>query len=535
MSAVRPRAQKLSSQIFLAQLAILTTTIAVGFLLFAHAERSQLDTQYEARAASIAQTVAAVPQIQRCMETHAAGCGSTIQSIATVISRATDASYVVVIGMNRVRYSHPIAALIGQQVSEPIATVDGRVHLSIDNGSTGRSANGKAPLYGPDRAMVGEVSVGIRESSVVQALWSELPSYAAWFGIALSIGALASFGLAAHLKRRTFGLELDEIVQLLQEREATLHGIREGVIAFDESGRVTVVNDEAHRLLMLPANAIGSHLRDIIPEGRLRSVMEGRDNHEDDIVLTDDLCLVVNRMPVVLQGRAHGAVVTLRDSTEMTGLRSELAGERGLTDSLRAQQHEFANRLHAVAGLLQLGRGDEALAYLLEIGATAAEFDNALRTQIAAPQIVGLLLGKAAKASELGVELVIAPDSWLSETPSSVQALVSIVGNLVDNALEALVAVPPPRRVVVSIIEEADAMTVDVADNGPGLPRGAGQMVFADGYTTKDGERRGLGLAIVHRLVTRLHGTITASEGAGAHLAVRLPKPRPVDVAEGVS
>jgi two-component system CitB family sensor kinase len=485
-----------------------------------------LDVHYQSRAAAIAETVASVPVVRRCLEREAPGCARALQSFATQTERTTGASYVVIIDMQRVRHTHPIPRLIGQKVTESIATRDGRVHLGIDDGKTGRSANAKAPLYGTDGRMVGEISVGMRESSVSSALWHELPSYATWFAIALGIGGLASWGLARRLKRRTFGLELDEIARLLQEREATLHGIREGVIAFDVAGRISVVNDEAQRLLHVPAGAVGSRLDQVLPAGRLRDVLAGIDARQDNIVFTDDFCLMINRMPVFLAGRPHGSVVTLRDRTEMAGLLRELDGERSLTQSLRAQQHEFANRMHAVAGLLELGLSDEALSYVTEIRGTAAEFDHTLRTHIAAPQIVGLLLGKAAEASERGIELVVSPETWLGDSPKRIQALTTIVGNLVDNAFDALAAVPAPRRVTVEILDEPDELSVTVTDNGPGVPPGASRLIFEDGYTTKppsEGRRGGLGLALVHRLVVRLHGSVEVSEGPGARFTVRLP------------
>lgn len=519
--------RKLSSQIFVAQLAILTATMLVGFVLLARVERRHLDFHYEDRAAAIAETVAGVPFVRRCMQHEAAGCSSALQDFANATQATTGASYVVLIDMNRVRHTHPFPDLIGQKVSEPIVTRDGRVHLRTNPGNTGRSANARVPLYGLDGAMVGEVSVGMRESSVSSALWRELPSYAVWFVIAFGIGGLASWALARRLKHRTFGLELDEIARLLQEREATLHGIREGVIAFDESDRISVLNDEAQRLLRLQTSALGARLGDVLPAGRLRDVLAGHDTRPDDVVLTDDFCLLINRMPVSLAGRPHGAVVTLRDRTEMAGLLRELDGERSLTESLRAQQHEFSNRMHTVGGLLELGLSDEALSYVTEIRGTAAEFDHTLRTHIAAPQIVGLLLGKAAEASERGIELVISPDTWLGDSPRRIQALTTIVGNLVDNAFDAVAATPAPRRVVVEIIEEPTVLTVTVTDNGPGVPAGAEQQIFQDGYTTKPttgGRHGGLGLALVHRLVTRLHGTVEVSPGPGARFTVQLPK-----------
>jgi two-component system CitB family sensor kinase len=540
--------RRLSSQIFVGQLAILVVTVLVGFWLFARQEQAALNTEYKQQALTIAQTVAGIPEVGSCLETEGEACGDNIQQIATRVRDETDASYVVVIDMNRVRHSHPDPALIGQKVTESIITIDGRPHTGFDFGATGWSANGKAPLYGPDGVMVGEVSVGIPMSKLSVAWHSELLLYGAWFAIALAVGASASWLLARRLKRRTFGLELDEIAKLLQEREATLHGIREGVIAFDRAARVTMINDEARRLLGLGAAQVGGRLDDLVPPGRLRDVLSGEAAGRDEVVLTDDYCLTVNRMPVSLAGRPHGAVVTLRDRTELSGLLRELDSVRGLTDALRAQQHEFANRMHTVAGLLELGEPEEALHFLTDLHGAEAAFAETVRSRIASPLIVGLILGKAAVAGERGIELVLTDDAWLGESPEKVQALTTILGNLIDNAFEALsgpdavgVAVPgtssgsgPTRardpRVEVAVVEGEDGITVRVADNGPGIPAGAAESVFADGYTTKHADagplRRGLGLALVHRLVQRLGGRITVTEGAGAVFTVHLPHAR---------
>ena len=523
----RSSTRKLSTQILISQLAILTATVLIGFVLFARTERSQLYRQYEQRAGAIAQTVAGVPDIQACMQGISGQCRESVQSVASRIQHETQAEYVVVIDMHRVRHSHPIAKFVGQKVEEPIVTIDGKTHYRIDHGQAGTAANGRAPMYAANgRTMIGEVSVGIPISSVQNALWSELPSFAGWFAVALAAGALASWLLARRLKRRTFGLELDQIARLLQEREATLHGIREGVIAFDPSGRVSVVNDEARRLLGPAEIPVGARLEDVLPPGRLRDVLAGTVTGQDEVVLTDDYCLTVNRMSVALDGRSHGAVVTLRDRTEMSGLLRELDGVRSLTHALRAQQHEFSNRLHAVTGLLELGQVDEALGYLTELHDGAAEFAESLRARIGSPLIIGLLLGKAAEASERGLKFEISDETWLGESPQKLQALMTILGNLVDNSLEALAGAAGTGRVVVSIVEDNAAISVCVTDNGPGIPPGTAKAVFQDGYTTKSDRgvlRRGLGLALVHRLVQRLHGTITVTEGPSPVFSVYLP------------
>ena len=525
---MRRRIRRLSSLILLAQVAILSASLLIGFVLFAVTARANLTSDYQDRAADIAQTFAEMPAVQHCLSSGGSTCDGDLQQLATATEQRTGAAYVVVIDMDRVRHSHPNPALIGKKVSEDVVARDGKVHRATDVGSTGTTANARVPVFdGSTDTVIGEVSVGIRESSVAAELLGQLPIYATWIVLAFAIGTAVSFGLAALLKRRTFGLELDEIARLLQEREATLHGIREGVIAIDPAGRITVVNDEAQRLLRLPEGARGRRLDDVLVQSPIREALTGTTEVKDAIAVTDAGVLVLNRMPVTLAGRPHGAVLTLQDRTEVTGLTQELDGERSFAESIRAQQHEFSNRMHAVAGLLELGRTEEALQYLNEIRGTSADLDRTLRTHVGAPMIVGLLLGKAAEANERGIDLTIAPETDLGSASDRLQALVTILGNLIDNAFDALADSPAPRRVTVAIVETPEALTVRVADNGPGVPDGSVPRIFESGYTTKRGSlarHGGLGLSLVHTTASRLGGTVSVASEGGAAFTVVIPR-----------
>lgn len=519
---------RLSARILASQLAILALTGAIGFVLFAFAQRGEIDRAYEQRALDIAQTTAAEPQIRQAVEYG--GGGDVVQTVAERIRKASGASYVVVIDLHGIRHSHPDPALIGEPVGDPIVVLDGRPHVGSDQGATGRSANGKAPLYGPTGKLVGEVSAGIPERDVLGELWRELPTFGLYAAIAVALGSAAAFLLARRLKRSTFGLELEEIAGLLQDREAMLHGIREGVIAFDPDGRITVVNDEARHLLGL-GTALGSRLEEVLPDGRLRRALDGTLTGTDLNVLTDDHCLVVNRMPVTLHGRELGAVVTVRDRTELIGLLRELDSVRGLTDALRAQQHEFTNRMHTVAGLLDIGDLDAAYEYAVESAGADQALTESVRERIGNALLVGLIVAKTTVAAERGVRMVLSEDSALGEDPPHLRRLLTIVGNLLDNAIDAAAGGPPSaggREVELSLIEAVDLVMVRVADSGPGIPSGAADSIFEDGWSTRPDRgtaRRGLGLALVHRL-TQLHGgTITVSEGPGAVFTVMLPLP----------
>ncbi|GAA2147574.1 sensor histidine kinase [Kitasatospora kazusensis] len=521
--ARRPgRRRKLSARILVSQLLILAITSAIGFVLFAYAQRDALDHEYQSRALAIAQTAATDPQIVRAMADGAGG--DVVQTVAGRIEHASGATYVVVIDLHRIRHSHPQPILIGKRVEEPLAVLDGRTYTGMDNGATGRSANAKVPLRDPAGTVIGEVSVGIAEKQAVGRLLGELPTFALFAAIALAVGAAASYLLARRLKRSTFGLELEEIAGLLQDREAMLHGIKEGVIAFDPQGRISVVNGEARRLLGL-GTALGSRLDEVLPEGRLRRALDGTLEGVDITVLTDGHCLAVNHMPVVLHGRKLGAVVTVRDRTELVGLLRELDSVRGLTDALRAQQHEFANRMHTLAGLLELGDHEAALEYAVELGQAEPALAEGVRERIANPLMIGLIVAKTAVAAERGVRVVLTEDSRLGEQPGHLRRLLTIAGNLLDNAVEA---VGSGGQVRLALVESPYEILLRVSDDGPGIPPGAAESIFEDGWSTSPDRgtaRRGLGLALVHRLVQRHGGTITVSEGPGAVFTVVLPLP----------
>jgi two-component system CitB family sensor kinase len=254
-------------------------------------------------------------------------------------------------------------------------------------------------------------------------------------------------------------------------------------------------------------------------------VLTGRIQGGDLEVVTDDSLLVANRQAVSLGGRAIGSVVTLRDRTEMESLLRELRAMGGLTTTLRAQEHEYANRLHAMSVLMDMGELAEARDYLAELSAGAIGRAEDLRSRISPPTVAALLTAKTAVAAEHAVELVITADSHLDQPRSRTADLLSILGNLIDNALDALAGRPEPRVITVDIRDD-DGVRIVVRDTGPGIAAADPSVVFADGWSTKtqrDGLRRGLGLALVHRIVRRSGGSIDVQNVQGARFEVRLP------------
>jgi two-component system, CitB family, sensor kinase len=524
---MRRRARRLSSQIFAFQVGILLACGLAGGLLAIHAVQARLDTDYEQRALAVARSVTADPQIAAAVA--AADRSGTVQRRAEAVRRATHTAFVVVTDIRGIRYSHPVLSRIGERVStDPSEALAGKTVTAVETGTLGRSARAKVPLRDARGTIVGVVSVGILESTIRHDVVGALPAVALYVGIALAIGLLASLLLARRLKRATFGLELDEIAALVQEREATLHGIREGVVATDADGRVSVVNDEAKRLLGLGDDAIGAPAEALEGDGRLGDLLAGRLGGRDLIVVRGERVLVANRMPVTLDGRDLGAVVTLRDRTEVEAAVRELDDARSLSDALRAQAHEFFNRLHTVSGLLQLGHHDEAVEFVHEITAGDEQLRRELSERVDDQLLCALLLAKSAVAAERGVRLRLAPDARQEGELADGRPVLTLVGNLIDNALDAAPDGLGEPWVEVGLRTERRALTVTVADSGTGVPAAIRERVFEDGFTTKSQTgpvARGVGLALVRRVVESRGGSVSvgAAPGGGALFVAHVP------------
>lgn len=511
---------RLSTQIALLQLAIIVLTLGVGVGVSIRQARAQLDRESGRQSLAIARTVAQIPQIRNAFRTSHPE--RIIDPIAERIRIRTGASFVVVANTDGIRYSHPDPAKLGRRVStDPTEALLGREYVGVQTGSLGRSMRAKVPFRNRSGTIIGLVSVGLLASRVSAQLRNDLPVLLIPPAIGLALGALGSILLARRIKRQTFGLEPSEISALLEQREAVLHGIREGMVATDAAGRVILVNDEARRLLELDELAIGRQLADIVPAGHVRDVLSGLVGGPDQVVLVEDRVLVANRMPVKVRGRDVGAVVTLRDRTELEVLLRELNDVRSLADALRAQEHEFSHRLHVVAGLLELGRHDDAIRFISKSSNVHQELVASLVEKVGEPTLAALLLGKATVASERGIELSVTEDSRLPEGFADPRALVTVVGNLVDNALDSVAAGGGGGSIAVTLRDEDGGVVVLVRDSGPGVDPTLVDEIFRDGFTTKvaDGAgRRGLGLALVSQTVRRRAGGYIKVENDGGAL-----------------
>ncbi|MET8681223.1 sensor histidine kinase [Streptomyces sp. NPDC004647] len=517
--------RRVFSQVLLMQLAIAAGVTALATGLFLAPLSDQLDDQAMRRALAIAQTTAARSGLADEIKASPPSPAGPVQAAAEGIRRSTGAEYVVIMDGHGVRWSHTSPREIGRHVStDPSEALAGREVMQIDDGTLGRSARGKVPLRDDDGKVVGAVSVGIAYESVRDRLVSAVPGLLAYAGGALAVGALAAYIVSRRLQRRTHDLAFSDISALLAEREAMLHGIREGVVALDARGRIRLINDEAQRLLGLGPADTGRPLDDALGAGRTTDVLAGRVTGDDLLTVSGNRVLITNRMPT----DDGGAVATLRDRTELERLGRELDGTRGLIDALRAQDHEHANRLHTLLGLLELGLHEEAVEFITEVVGVHRATAEQVAERVQDPLLAALMVGKATVAAERGVALRFSADTLLPDRVVDPRGLVTVVGNLVDNALDAA-AGTPQSHVEVSIRAEGRTAVLRVGDSGPGVPPERRELIFTEGWSTKDPPahgRRGIGLALVRRLAERQGGSVRAGsrEGGGAEFTVVLPE-----------
>ena len=513
----------LAYQILAFQVAIILLSALMGAGAAVWQASQGLDRQYEQRSLAIAQSVASNSAVQDALLNG--DPSGLIQDTAEQIRLSTGASYVVVTNRDGIRYSHTNPAMIGKPVDEnPASVLAGNTWVGVQTGTLGKSARGKAPIF-HQGGVIGMVSVGFLETAVFNQLLTELPGFAVTLLLALGLGVAGSMLLAARLKRQTFGLEPYEIAGLLEEREASLQGIHEGAIATDRDGTITLANDEARRLLALPSDCVGRKVSQVLPQGRLLRFLSGGLKDEDEVLLAGDRVLVASRRAIRVQGREIGHVATLRDSTELTGLAPGL-GVDSLTDALRAQAHEFANRLHTIAGLVQMGRGDDAMKLIAQTSGVHQELTEALLERVGDPVLGALLLAKAAVAFERGIELRVSDDTVMTRSALDSEDLITLLGNLIDNALDAAASTNHERWVSVSVTEQHGELVIKVHDSGPGVLESLDGQIFQEGFSTKSGpgrKRRGFGLALVRQVARRNGGDVTVVNEGGALFTVRLP------------
>ncbi|GAA2135079.1 sensor histidine kinase [Kitasatospora kazusensis] len=525
----RRRLGGLAGRLFAVQIVIVAAVVAGGAVfayLFA-ADRAEDSAVRQVTAT--ARAVADSPAVREA----AAGPdpSAVLQPYAEQVRRDTGVAFVTVMDTRGVRWTHPDPAQIGKPFLGHIdRALAGQTFPETYTGTLGPSVRVVTPVFDGQRHVVALVSAGIKVESISAGLRLQLLELAGVALAALALGGFASYLVGARLRRHTHGMGAAELSHLYDYHQATLHSVREGLVLLDQRQRVLLCNDAARELLGLPDESVGLPVAGLgLPEALARALTDP-EPVRDELHLTAERVVVLNTSAV---GAGLGTVVTLRDHTELQSLSGELDSVRGFADALGAQAHEAANRLHAVVSLIELGRHREAVEFATAELALAQQLTDRVVAAVAEPVLAALLLGKAAQAAERGVELTLTEDSRIDDgvlppglTPRD---LVTLLGNLVDNAVDAAVEGTAtrsgPPEVTVTARVDGGELLLQVADTGPGIDPDAVSEVFVRGWSTKS-SGRGLGLALVAQTARRNGGTVEVGRERGAVLTVRLPLQR---------
>jgi two-component system, CitB family, sensor kinase len=528
---------KLQTRLIIIICSLLLFVIVFLSFLFQHMFAATLKEQIGMRALNVAETVAATPLVKdafRQPDPH-----QQIQPFAEMIRRKTGAEYVVVGNRQGIRYAHPLPDRIGKKMvgGDNDEVLEGKAIISEAVGSLGLAIRGKAPIFDEKGNVIGIVSVGFLLEDIEDIVWSYNVKILFFSILALFLGASGAILIAKTVKKSIHGLEPKEIGLLYQEKQAILEAIREGIIAVNQEGIITMINKTAMTLLGYEKeqDVLGKYILHIIPHSRLLEVIRtGTAEYDDEMILGEET-MITNRIPIKDKaGKVIGAVSTFRNKSELYRLTKELSQLKSYADALRAQTHEFSNKLYVISGLIQLESYEEALELISKETNLHQDIVRFVMKEIPDPIIGGLFIGKFNRANELKIQFDIDRQSSFKDIPKHLDRdhLLTIIGNIVDNAMEAVLHNGcEEKRVTVFLTDLGDDLIIEVEDNGPGIQAEIADQIFERGFSTKAAVHRGYGLDLVKKSLTVLGGHITyqSEQGKGTVFTIIIPKQRRVD------
>nr|WP_306798561.1 sensor histidine kinase [Oceanobacillus saliphilus] len=464
------------------------------------------------RALHVATAVSFMPTIREAFDEQ--NPSEIIQPIAEEIRGFLDAEFIVIGNAESIRYSHPNENQIGERMvgddNDP-ALIDGEYYISSAEGTLGPSLRGKAPIIGEDGSIIGIVSVGFLREDIESIIWQQIQRISFIALGVLLIGTLGGIILARNIRKDTFGLEPHEIASLYRNRDAILTSVKEGIIAIDQTGNINMINESARKILHLHTNNKAfSKIEDVIPNTKMYDVLRSGVPVKDDEMIINNRSIIVNRTPIKNKDdEVIGVVSSFRDKTEMNEMLATLSEMRSYSEDLRAQTHEYTNKLYVLSGLLQLEYYEEAIDLIQQESEINIKQNKLLIEQIQDKTVQSILLGKISKCSEKKIDFIIDTNSYLHELPDHINALklIAILGNLIDNAIEAI-EYCEEREIRFFATDIGNEIVFEIADSGNGVKEEDIENIFEQGYSTKDKGDRGYGLNIVKEAVEDLSGGI---------------------------
>ncbi len=518
----------------LASIILIQAVISGSFTL--HYIKLVLEERIGEQALQLSRVVSELPQVRQGLIDKDPG---VVQHFAELVREQTTARFIVVGDREGIRYSHPLTERIGKKRvgGDNQRALEGESYVSRAVGSLGPSLRGKSPVLDAQGNVIGVTSVGYMLDSVEKTIGSYQNSVLQIVLISLVIGILIALWTSRYFKRVMFGLEPEEIAQMFEERNTTLQTIREGIISINDGGAITTINRTAINTLGLDDSDLrGQNIRQVLPESDMWQLLQSDQAEYDREILINGKSLIVNRVPISVDGEITGVVSSFRLKDDIELLSRQLSHIEQYADTLRAQSHDFANKLHTIAGLIQIDATDQALDLIGQESKGIQELVRLLTSSVSEPVLAGCILGKYNRAHELGLELELDSMSHMGAIPDHipVEGLVSVVGNIIDNAFEAtreniLQSASSSNRILLSLNDFGDDLVFEVTDNGAGVPVDNQEIIFKKGISSKPGFDHGYGLYLVKNLVDNLGGQIMVEPGeeSGTRFIVYLPKRLP--------
>jgi sensor histidine kinase regulating citrate/malate metabolism len=489
-----------------------------------------LEDQIGKRTLQVSRTVAQIPLVkQQIVKQHPEG---KLQELAERIRHEVGAEFIVIGNRDGIRFSHPKTDRLGKRMvggDNAPALEHGKSYVSRAVGTLGPSIRGKVPIFADDRSIIGVVSVGYLQENVRGIIHDHQIKVGVLVGVLMVLGVLGAVSISNRFKRAIFDLEPEQIARLFTERETIIDSIREGVVAIDREAKVTVVNRQAIDILGRDSEAqvIGRSVKEVLPGAKLSRILSGGEHRQDQELEVNGAIMLINTLPMLEKGVIIGAVASFRRRDELDILAKQFSQVKEYSEMLRAQTHEYSNKLHTIAGLIQIDHEKEALEL---IGRETAGYQGLiafLAKAVPFPVLAAFILGKYNHAQELRIEFVIDPDSQLTDVPSELsrEKLVTILGNLIDNAFDAALQGKRAAKVKLSMTDVGNDLVFEVEDSGTGIPAERSEQIYEKSFTTKQDDR-GQGLYLLKKALKDLGGQITLSDSdlGGALFSVFIPK-----------
>jgi len=520
----------LHGRMLLLMFLLLGALVSITWLMVSMLVSSILEEYIGRNALNVSKTVSLTTVVHEGLKNKNS---TQIQLYAESVRKATGARFVVVGDHEGRRYSHPVPERIGKLMvggDNPRALERGEAYVSKAVGTLGPSMRGKVPIFANSGKVIGVVSVGYLQETVESVTEGYLQRVLLWvFGLFL-FGGIGTWLIARNVKQSIFGLEPVEIARLFRERNAILDSIREGVVAINDKGQVTMLDHEAAKILKIPPESgIGTSIESILPQTRMLEVLKSGEEQFDQEMIIGGIEVIVNRVPIWQNGRVAGVVSSFRRKDEIDRMAQELTQIQEYSEVLRTQTHEYSNKLHTLAGLIQLGSHQEALDLIGRETSGYQELLGTLAETVPEPLLSAIILGKYNRAQELRINFQLDPESRMIDIPKKInrEKIVTILGNLLENALEAAQENTSGKRTVqLSMTDFGNDLIFEVEDSGPGIEDESVDLSLQHGFTTKSGTGRGIGLSLVHENLKYLGGhlTVVRSSLGGMRFTIYIPK-----------